>query len=377
MNTGKAKRTSIMLLSLTILAGCVTTAATEPTDEERYTAKKRMADCLLRGTIEIDDGRSSAGDVGAALMSICRDAINATAATWGRGLSAGAMRQLVPKVNKFAAELAVETVLRYRVPAQASTQIPTPPVKASTQTPLPVKKLKTALPNEKRIALVIGNGDYNVGRLANPASDARLSTIAVADPLREGLAAYSRLRPLAEQGDASAQFTIGVMFGEGQGVPQNYFEAVKWFRKAAEQGDASGQAALGDSYLRGEGVSQDYGLAAKWFRLSAKQGIAPAQYQFGIMNERGDGVPQDYAEAAAWFKKSAAQGYVLAQTAIGLAYANGNGVLQDFVQAYMWSNLAAAQGDKRARKARDIVANIMTPAQLAEAQRLSREWKPN
>ncbi len=84
----------------------------------------------------------------------------------------------------------------------------------------------------------------------------------------------------------------------------------------------------------------------------------------------------DYATALKEFRVLAEQGYAGAQNNLGLMYEYGEGVPQDDVQARMWLNLAAAQGNELARKARDIVAKKMTPAQLAEAQRLARKWKP-
>ncbi|MSP50530.1 MAG: sel1 repeat family protein, partial [Alphaproteobacteria bacterium] len=88
------------------------------------------------------------------------------------------------------------------------------------------------------------------------------------------------------------------------------------------------------------------------------------------------GVPQDYAEAVMWYRKAADQGEADAQTNLGINYANGQGVPQDYVQAHKWFNLAAAKGNINAVKNRDIVAAKMTPAQIAEAQKLAREWKP-
>ena len=72
------------------------------------------------------------------------------------------------------------------------------------------------------------------------------------------------LRPLAEQGDAEAQYNLGVMYDQGYGVPQDYAEAMKWYRKAAEQGDAEAQHSLGYMYRNGLGVPQDYVLAHMW-----------------------------------------------------------------------------------------------------------------
>ena len=99
------------------------------------------------------------------------------------------------------------------------------------------------------------------------------------------------------------------------------------------------------------------------------------------MYDNGQGVPQDYDEAAKWYRKAAEQGYATAQFNLGSAYGKGWGVPHDLVQAHMWLNLAASRyrpGTERAKavKNRDIVAEKMTPAQIAEAQRLAREWKP-
>jgi TPR repeat protein len=90
----------------------------------------------------------------------------------------------------------------------------------------------------------------------------------------------------------------------------------------------------------------------------------------------GEGVSQDFAAALPWFRKAAEQGNAGAQLGLGLMYDNGHGVRQDYVQAHMWFNLSGAQGDADAIKKRDAVAAKMTPAQIAEAQKLAREWKP-
>jgi TPR repeat protein len=77
-----------------------------------------------------------------------------------------------------------------------------------------------------------------------------------------------------------------------------------------------------------------------------------------------------------WYRKSAEQGVPIGQLALGAMYADGKGVPQDYVLAHMWFNLAAASGNENAVKGRDMVAAKMTPAQIAEAQKLAREWKP-
>ena len=122
--------------------------------------------------------------------------------------------------------------------------------------------------------------------------------------------------------------------------------------------------------------SGDYATAMKHWRPPAEQGNGIAQGVLGYMYDNGQGVPQDYAEAVRWYRLSAAQGYAFAQYNLGNMYANGRGVPQDYVQAHKWLNLAAVQGDADAVKNRDIVARLMTPAQIAEAQKLAREWRP-
>ncbi len=99
------------------------------------------------------------------------------------------------------------------------------------------------------------------------------------------------------------------------------------------------------------------------------------------MYENGRGVPQDDAAAVSWYRKAADQGYATAQHSLGVMYMNGQGVPQDLVQAHKWFSLAASRATRAnvrelATKNRDIVAAQMTPKQIAEAQRLAREWKP-
>ena len=191
-------------------------------------------------------------------------------------------------------------------------------------------------------------------------------------------------RLAAEQGDAAAQYSLGVMYKNGQGVTTNYDEAAKWYRLAAEQGFANAQSNLGLMYNNGQGVTTNYDEAAKWYRLAAEQGFAAAQFNLGLMYYVGQGVTTNYDEAAKWYRLAAEQGHAAAQSNLGVMYYQGQGVPQDYVQAHKWFNLAAAgypasEAENRngAVKNRDLVAEQMTPAQVAQAQQLAREWKPN
>lgn len=108
----------------------------------------------------------------------------------------------------------------------------------------------------------------------------------------------------------------------------------------------------------------------------AEQGHAAAQYNLGVMYANGQGVPQDDKEAVKWYTRAAEQGYADAQYNLGVMYGRGDGVPEDYVQAYKWFNLAAAQGIEMAKDNRDALRTLMTSAQVAEAQRLSREFVP-
>ena len=101
-----------------------------------------------------------------------------------------------------------------------------------------------------------------------------------------------------------------------------------------------------------------------------------AQTRLGFMYEMGKGGSQNFAEAAKWLRLAAEQGRVAAQDSLGGLYVSGRGVPKDYVVAYMWFSLSAAQGDHDSAIQRDLVAKLMTPAQIAEAQKLAREWKP-
>ena len=96
----------------------------------------------------------------------------------------------------------------------------------------------------------------------------------------------------------------------------------------------------------------------------------------GLQYATGSGVSQDYAEAIKWFQKAAEQGHAVAKLHLGAMYAEGRGVPQDYVRAYMWFDLAKAQGEQKATEPLDMAARRMTPAQIAEAQKLARDWRP-
>ena len=129
--------------------------------------------------------------------------------------------------------------------------------------------------------------------------------------LQEGLDAYhqhdyaraeSLWRPLADKGDAEAQYRLGTLYAEGRGVERNDSTAMTWFLRSAEQGNAMAQYNAGASYASGIGVAKSDDDAARWFRRAADQGMPFAQLNLGLMYAAGHGVPIDNVEAMKWLQ---------------------------------------------------------------------------
>jgi len=221
--------------------------------------------------------------------------------------------------------------------------------------------------------------------------------------LVKGIEAYKRgdyatvleeLRPLAEEGLATAQYILGAMYADGKGVQQDNVEALKWlklaagqghkvaaravqivaarkgpafspgfrkgvdaykrqdyaaaakiFKKFGRQGDVNAQTLLCSMNMSENQGGRDYKVAFKWCKLAAEQGMAGAQSFLGTLFDQGNGVAQDYKAAFKWYKLAAQQGYVFAQNDLGRMYAEGKGVAQDYKAAFKWHMLAAKQGN--------------------------------
>jgi TPR repeat protein len=143
--------------------------------------------------------------------------------------------------------------------------------------------------------------------------------------------------------------------------------------KAAEQGDANAQFYLGFIYINGKGTPKDDNKAFYWFTKAAEQGIAEAQLNLGLIYRNGQGTPKDDKQAFYWFTKAAEQGDYKAQFFMGFMYDMGTGTLKDSILAYAWYNISASQGLETAIENRDSLEEDMTPNQIAEAQKLSKE----
>ena len=182
----------------------------------------------------------------------------------------------------------------------------------------------------------------------------------------------------ADQGIATAQFNLGVVYANGRGVPTGRHAAVAWYRQAADQGHADAQYNLGSMYYKGAGLPQDFTQAVAWYRKAADQGNATAQYNLGVVYANGRGVPQDRHASGGVVSPSSGPGvrartdqprpHVRHRAGRGAGLCGGAQVAQ----------LAASRvtGDDQSDMQRHGTRpRKMTPAQLAEAQRLAREWQ--
>lgn len=169
----------------------------------------------------------------------------------------------------------------------------------------------------------------------------------------------------------------------------DYETAYREFLSLAEQGDAIAQIYLDDLDGLRAYQSGDYATALRKWNPLAEQGHADAQFGLGFMYYFGDrrsfdpeAIPLDDAEAAKWFRLAAEQGHADAQAYLGRMYSNGEGVPQDDVQAYKWFTLVADTSDSKefgegvqaVLQSRNELEAKMTSDQIAEAQRLAREW---
>ena len=132
--------------------------------------------------------------------------------------------------------------------------------------------------------------------------------------------AFDLWNRLAKDGDVRALDNLGIMFHEGQGVPQNFAEALSLFHRAALKGLPDAQLHLARMYDFGEGVASDLSESVRWYRMAAEHGNVQAQRNLGIMYQQGQGLPVNLATALHWLTLAANQGDSEAAARIGGIY---------------------------------------------------------
>ncbi|HEY4952517.1 MAG TPA: tetratricopeptide repeat protein [Verrucomicrobiae bacterium] len=206
--------------------------------------------------------------------------------------------------------------------------------------------------------------------------------VALAGCVSNQMPSIAELQPRAQNGDAVAQRELGEKFDFGYETKQDYVEAAKWYQMAANQGDAAAQNNLGSFYQYGLGVATNYSKAVELYKQSASQGDTMAQNNLGYMYDFGLGVTADKVAANSWYQRAAEQGYPEAMMNLGINYMKGEGIDRDLPQAYMWLDsarwLTQFNSNMRTKwRIRGVLDNLeqhMTPEQIREGERRSKEW---
>jgi TPR repeat protein len=165
--------------------------------------------------------------------------------------------------------------------------------------------------------------------------------------------------------------------GVNAALAGDYVTALSLLGAGVQRGDARAEFFLGVLYESGTGVPKDTAAAARLYRMSAVQGLAPAQNNLGSLYANGDGVARDLGQAVHWWLMAADQGLPPAQTNLASYYATGTFLPKDLVQAYKWAALAAVQGDREGAKIVATLKTMISPEELANAERLVRAWRPS
>ncbi len=248
------------------------------------------------------------------------------------------------------------------------------------------------------------------------------------DPFEAGYAAFAsgdygkallHWEPLVEEGDPRAQYNVGILYAQGQGVPhdmaiamdlwlkaarQNHVraahnlalallagepadaqgqlhapdtaQAVKWLEIGVNAGYANSEYTLGKLFAEGIGVNRDPARAAELFLMAAEQGFARAQYNLGKIYRDGEGVPKNPELSIHWFREAAERGHSRAQDKLADRYARGDGVQQDDIEALKWAILAAAHGYAPAAERRNELRARMPEESVMEAERRAADFHP-
>ncbi|MDR2892149.1 MAG: sel1 repeat family protein [Deltaproteobacteria bacterium] len=174
------------------------------------------------------------------------------------------------------------------------------------------------------------------------------------------------LKPLAEQGNQAAAFSMGLMEARGNLGAPDYVKARKWWEMAAGQNHPEAEYNLGLIYARGvqnggdgaDPSQRDYAKAREWLERSAGHGHGGAMYALAGMARTGEGQAKDPAEAVRWFRQAAEIGHPDAQYQLGGMYLNGSGVTRDTQEAAKWMKMAADAGHPGAKNAMKLLEGM-------------------
>lgn len=196
----------------------------------------------------------------------------------------------------------------------------------------------------------------------------------LSDRLREALGAVARgdieaalpvLEEEAEQGAPEAQFTLGSLYANGDGIALNYVKAAHWIGRAAEAGLSAAQPVMGWLCANGYGVEQDDAKAREWYLRAAEGGDADAQLAVAVMYQFGRfGAEKDPARMLMWYQRAAQQEHAKAQFALGKLMARGEQVQQNDEAAFQWLTLAIMNGSEPAKEELAMLTGRLKESQV-------------
>lgn len=153
-----------------------------------------------------------------------------------------------------------------------------------------------------------------------------------------------------------------------------YEEAMKLAMKLAAQGDAQAEFVIGELYYQGQGVSKDYTKAAEWYQRAADQNFVAAEMNLAELYSKGMGVGQSDIQAFTLYMRAAKQGNSIGKYYVAASYASGKGVEIDLAEAYFWTvqvtnDTDMAKGDfaalyTKAQKVRSLLESRLSSAQI-------------
>ena len=175
------------------------------------------------------------------------------------------------------------------------------------------------------------------------------------------------LRKAAVKGDVRAQNNLGYLYENGLGIPQDFTQALQWYKRAADGGLADAQYNLATLYHHGRGVARDHTTAYKLFTEAAHAGFADAEYMMGESLRAGWGTDKDGVSALSWYLKAAKKNHQAAQLMAASVYLSGEGWRSEPFKAVVWAEVARANGDAQAASLLSQAGKKISSKDLNEA----------
>lgn len=175
---------------------------------------------------------------------------------------------------------------------------------------------------------------------------------------------------LANEGDADAQFNLGIMYQDGHGMEHDFVEAAKWYKLAAAQGHIYAQSNLGGLYWDGAGVPRSRDLAFEYLELAAQKDDVLSQFNLAMFLYQSGRAK----EAQGWYRRAAELGYPPAQANLATLHDVSDEIEKDLVQSLKWLILAKDY-DWYAADSIEYCREEMTLSEIEEAERLAKEWR--